>query len=175
MHCHPERTRGSHDRSIDALMLHERLKYLCEILRSAQDDNRRSRACVLSDAYGEFAGSLSPRAKQVQQRLHKDDVTTWSQRDIGFRILARGASTSGDHRLLACSFRQLAETALRALCRRQAADDCRLAACAPQIYRDHARAFVMRSLPHLHHDRQKMIDHVSPPIGIAPTWLCSAS
>src|SRR4030095_16422510 len=48
---------------------------------------------------------------------------------------------SGEHRLPACSFRQLAEktfehsksNAFAALsCCRQAADDCRLAACAPQ-------------------------------------------
>src|SRR4029450_831897 len=48
---------------------------------------------------------------------------------------------SGEHRLPACSFRQLAEKTFEhsksnvfaALsCRRQAADDCRLAACAPQ-------------------------------------------
>ncbi|PYL82225.1 MAG: hypothetical protein DMF23_12770 [Verrucomicrobia bacterium] len=42
-------------------------------------------------------------------------------------------------RLLACSFRPLIETLLRksiclepTFCRRQAASDCRLAACAPQ-------------------------------------------
>ena len=51
---------------------------------------------------------------------------------------------SGEQRLPACSFRQLAEKTfwcaeprmfLTRLYRRQAADDCRLAACAPQIAR----------------------------------------
>ena len=45
---------------------------------------------------------------------------------------------AGEHRLPACSFRQLAEKLFVVItigsqrCRRQAADDCRLAACAPQ-------------------------------------------
>src|SRR5207249_12188994 len=49
-----------------------------------------------------------------------------------------GTQDAGEHRLPACSFRQLAEKLFRGValrvqrCRRQAADDCRLAACAPQ-------------------------------------------
>jgi hypothetical protein len=49
------------------------------------------------------------------------------------------ARFSGEHRLPACPFRQLAEKLFersiplqRSGCRRQAADDSRLAACAPQ-------------------------------------------
>src|SRR4029077_13423543 len=62
---------------------------------------------------------------------------------ITVRVAAIGmrdsAFFSGEHRLPACPFRQLAENSLacpesriRNRCRRQPADNCRLAACAPQ-------------------------------------------
>jgi len=88
---------------------------------------------------------------------------------ITVRVAAIGmrdsAFFSGEHRLPACPFRQLAEKLFEHSLpkifatlsrRRQAADDCRLAACAPQ-----------NNSPHFYGDRQKMIDHIRSAIWIA--------
>jgi hypothetical protein len=88
------------------------------------------------------AEAINPKS-QIQTP-NKGPNFRWQMSDQCKHLFGSAGHISGEHRLPACSFRQLAEKRFwvfgatvvsDTLCRRHAADNCRLAACAPQIAR----------------------------------------